>query len=152
VRTLLLGQAPSRESDPDVPLGGRSGAALAALAGLADLRDAFDVENLLPEWPGKNGKGDRFPIVEARMRLLDLVARERDRERVICVGKNVARAVLPRSRQECFRWYDSPLFWPRIAVVPHPSGINLVWNDPNARERASKFLRAAAAESIREAR
>ena len=60
-RPLLIGQAPGPNTDPGVPLSGASGRRLAALCGLGldEFLALFDRANLLPEFPGKLGKGEK---------------------------------------------------------------------------------------------
>lgn len=153
MRTLLIGQAPARTSDPAVPLrDGASGRRLARLVGLgpAEYAEAFDRVNLLDSWPGSAGKGDRFPAALARLaadRLLPALARRaRSGGRVVFVGGAVARA---------FGFEAAPLLWrawkpgaadrPVIAArLPHPSGVNPWWNDETNRRAAAEFLRSAA--------
>ncbi len=72
VKTILLGIAPSRTSDPVRPFSGRSGARLARLLDLPErglsLDRVFELRNVLDYWPGRvsGGRGDRFPMAEAR--------------------------------------------------------------------------------------
>jgi uracil-DNA glycosylase len=91
-KILFVGQAPSRDTEGGPPFSGRSGRRLASLCGLAhsDLPKMFDLANLLDRWPGKAGKGDAFPLEEARAGAarLDLSGRPL----VVLVGRNVARA------------------------------------------------------------
>lgn len=57
--TVVVGEAPSRTSDPISPLlGGRSGSFLCRLAGLQPYQAAFLFRfvNLLPEWPALHAK------------------------------------------------------------------------------------------------
>ena len=65
---IIVGQAPGRAGDPSEPLlGGRVGRRLCELMGIceAQLRSIRRV-NLIDRWPGSAGKGDRFPMAEAR--------------------------------------------------------------------------------------
>jgi len=140
-RLLLLGQAPGRNGDSRRPLEGRIGRRLAALGGLSfeEYLERTERTNLFDEWPGKNGKGDAWDAKEAR-RLADLSKPSLNGRRVIFVGRNVASA---------FGCSDLPwLSWrklsgAKVAVIPHPSGIVLWWNDERNREDASVFLREA---------
>jgi hypothetical protein len=138
----LVGQAPSRTSDPSRPLAGRPCAFLGSLVGLdADaFRRRFRCLNLLQAFPGKAGKGDAFPIAPAR----SAAAQVRGR-RLLLLGRNVARA---------FGHADAPLLrWERrggrlVAVLPHPSGINVWWNEPRNRRAARRFLRETLEEVV----
>jgi uracil-DNA glycosylase len=136
---LLIGQAPSRSSDPLEPLSGASGRRLAALMGL-DL-DAYLAgvrrANALPAFPGKAGKGDAFPAAQAGPLVRAVLAEQR----VVLLGAPVASAGGLRG---------VPAFWWRseggrmVAWAPHPSGVSHWWNDPANLRRARRFWRAAA--------
>jgi hypothetical protein len=138
VRIAIVGQAPGRTNGSRLAFDGPSGERLARLAGFAravDLRRAARLTNLLVRWPGRgNGKGDAFPIAEAReaawgVRLAGIV---------LLAGRGVARAFgLGGARY--FEW--AAIGAARVAVVPHPSGISHWWNDPRNRRRAGAFLR-----------
>ena len=61
-RPLLIGEAPSRVSDPDFPFGGRAERFLEGVLGWdeGDLPRRFRTANLLLYWPGSSGKGSLF--------------------------------------------------------------------------------------------
>lgn len=138
-RPLIVGQAPSsRGPTPDGPLSGRAGKRVAALVGLETLAPTFEVVNLLPTCPGRaRGKGHRFPAAEARAAAA-MLERFSTHERVVLLGRGVARAFdldldpLERRVERDRRWL----------LVPHPSGVNLWWNDKANVEAASVALRA----------
>lgn len=141
MKTILLGQAPSAESDPARPLGpdGVSGRRLARIADMA----AFELRNLLRAFPGRAAKGDAFPKAEGQLAAAALIARLRGR-RVIFLGRNVAEAF-------GFAWKE-PMVWHQhvgftAARLPHPSGVNLWWNDAKNVRAAAAFLRAEAERS-----
>ena len=137
MKVVIIGQAPSRVSDPREPLSGRSGARLAALCGitLPEFLDRFDRRNLLDAWPGKAGKGDVFVgRGEARLLADGLRAALAGRP-IVLLGANLAAAF--RSTEPAFRFSPS-----RIAWSPHPSGISRWWNDPANEERARRFWRS----------
>lgn len=92
MKILFVGQAPSRDTDGQPPFTGRSGRKLAKLCGIshAEFLNAFELVNLLERWPGKSGKGDAFPMAEARLVAASLDFR--NRPLVVLVGRNVARA------------------------------------------------------------
>lgn len=139
-KPLIVGQAPSRSSDPRRAFSGKSGAKLAALVG--DLSN-FELTNLLDYWPGKNGKGDHFPRDEAKSNAAKIVRRFRDR-RVLIVGVGVAKIL---------KLDPKPLVWSRVCgatvgVLPHVSGICLWWNSKRNRRAAKTFLREIRRESL----
>jgi hypothetical protein len=90
--------------------------------------------NVLRRWPGKNGKGDHFPMrlakTNARRLALGFVGR-----RVILLGRSVAKA---------FGLNVGYLKWVNIgfdvAVVPHPSGVNRWWNEARNKAAARRFM------------
>lgn len=144
---LVLGEAPSRRTDGGPPLSGACGDFLAELVG-SDLRDAFDVENLLDEWPGpaKHGKGSSFPMAIARRRVRDplFVEKVARYDRVIVLGRRVWRALgLPNDTPWLGWAIPTRGFFAGIefSLLPHPSRVNRVWNDRKFRERAAKALR-----------
>lgn len=144
---LIIGQAPSRMSDPDEPLSGNSGRRLAALCGL-DLRtfiDGFERRNLLSRWPGSStGAGDRF-VGSAEARRLAESTRPLlgppDRK-VIVLGFATAAAFGLTQPALTFAPHWGRLF----AFCPHPSGVSRWWNDPTCEERARTFWAALARE------
>lgn len=139
MRLLVVAQAPSARSDPGEPLSGASGRRLAALMGVP--HEAFlagsERANLLDAFPGKAGKGDRFPMSAARLASYGLVGAFAGR-RVILVGSGTATVFLG-PRWPLLAWFNG--FSARVAVVPHPSGVNRWWNDPANEEAARRFLR-----------
>lgn len=139
MRPLLIGQAPSRGSDPALPLSGRSGGRLAALCGVdaSDLRRRFDLLNLLDRWPGKDGKRDAFPVDAARRRAIDLLLSGRMfGRRVVMLGGAVALTFGIR-RYDYLRWSANETL--TLAVAPHPSGVSRWWNDEANVEIARAF-------------
>lgn len=96
----LVAQAPSREahlSRDDYPLRGRCGDRLAKLIGCGSFEEfssLFVLTNLVREWPGKNGKGDRFPAAEAReaAERVAMFLAEDSVDRVLLLGRHVAAA------------------------------------------------------------
>lgn len=145
MRGLLYGQAPSRTSVPGEgpPLSGPSGRRLIALAGLRDyseLAELFEVRNLVDDYPGRGGKGDRFPAARGRA----IASRER-----ICWHRGQIVVLLGRAVQQAFGYGGAPPL-ERVALggaeaevylIPHPSGVNLWYNDPANRKAAGDLLR-----------
>ena len=145
-RVVLVGQAPCCGGDPRVPLTGRSGRFLASACGIpfwSYLRWTVRV-NLLDYWPGKSGKGDAFPMAEAREAAAALEPSLKGR-RAVLLGHGVASAFGLGGRPYLGPWevVPRPLGSFAAAVLPHPSGVNRFWNDPTNRERAGRFLRSA---------
>jgi uracil-DNA glycosylase len=134
---------------PALPLSGRCGDRLAELAGLepADFRDLFELTNLLDRFPGKAGKGDDFPIEEARIAALRMLVPGRLGGRpCVLLGMNVERAFGLSADLPVLVWRPRLAF--RIATCPHPSGINLFWNDPSNVRRARRFWRRLAIDAL----
>lgn len=144
-RPWLVGQAPSATGDPDKPCTGRFGRRLCSVAGgdpserdLIQFLTAFRRVNVLYEHPGTlDGKGDAFPLDRARV-AADAMARVwRDEVVVLCGKTTVARAF--GCEDDYFTWHA--VRGNRMAVFPHPSGVNRFWNDDDNRDRAGRFLR-----------
>lgn len=77
-KIVLVGQAPSRDTDGSAPFSGRSGRRLELLAGIepGELPSKFALANVLQRWPGSAvGKGDLFPAAEARKAVPSLTCR-----------------------------------------------------------------------------
>lgn len=143
MKPLIVGQAPSRLSDPREPLSGRSGRRLAALCGmdLDGFLAAFERVNLIGSHPGKAaGKGDAFPMARARRAAVVVSARFHGRE-VVLLGGNVA-AAFSVARMTLLHWHRAPGF--EFALCPHPSGVCLWWNDPANEKAARAFWRRLA--------
>jgi len=137
LKPLLVGQAPG-ESGDGIPLSGRCGRKLCGLmkTDLDDYLEKFDRVNVLDFFPGKNGKGDAFPINKAR----EMASRIRLGERpfVVLLGRNVARA-FGMAKMDPLTW--TTVRGTPVALVPHPSGVNRWWNDCTNVRRARRFLR-----------
>jgi hypothetical protein len=123
---------------------GEAGAG-ARLAKLADMTlDGFlsraRTVNVLARWPGKSGKGDRFPLTKKtfeRSRRIELSEAYADASVVVLVGAAVCRV------------FDYPELADRpcemnalgVAYLPHPSGVNRWFNVPANRAKAKQFLK-----------
>ena len=143
-RLILLGQAPGSGDDSD-PLMGSVGRRIAELADLEfpdEYRATFTRLNVLDFFPGKSGeKGDRFPLAEARRRVVEL-APEFEKGVVIALGRNVLRVF----GLQDLSWFETSAV--EVAGVkvllhafPHPSGVNHWFNDPENREWFGRELR-----------
>jgi len=174
---VVVGQVPSRTGDPEKPVTGATGKRLADLAGLSwptEFVRLFDRVNVLPEHPGPSasGKGDAFPLTEARRRVTELMS-ELDGRRVLLLGRDVSRCFEMPSR-----WFQSRLVVLRddgellqldinksvpafkrdpaqVAIAeervvascvattfPHPSRVSHWWNDERNEAAARAFMRA----------
>jgi hypothetical protein len=136
-KPLLLGEAPSRTSDPARPFDGHSGRRLQKLMpeGVA-LADVFELRNLLDEWPGASDKGSAFDFALARERCVEIInAWERFRL-VVLVGRRVARAFGDGGLDYL---EVVGIAFPRV-VFPHPSGVDRWWNEQANVERARRFM------------
>lgn len=126
MRTVVVGQASSRTSDPAEPLSGRSGQRLAELCGVTmpEFLERFERINLLVGWQGKSGKGDRFDPAEAPERVAKTMEYLRGRN-VVVLGAINATSLGVLWPKLSFRPFNAGNF----AWCPHPSGINVWWND-----------------------
>lgn len=145
VRTklLLIGQAPSRTGDPSVVLEGRIGRRLASLMNLSFACYLTRTErlNLFDEWTGRSGKGDAWNKEQALKRAEGIAPLLRDR-RVVFLGRNVAEAFGAQNLL-WLTWVRMESLESEVAIVPHPSGIVLWWNNEENQKRASRFLSTA---------
>lgn len=152
MKPLLIGQAPGPNTNPDLPLfpvpktsaGGR----LQVMTGLTrgQYLDHFERINLLPYFPGKVKRDDKFPMPPARLAATAIKPLLAGRT-VILVGRNVAEAFeFPAEFHDWVRW---PVRRPCIvtkstglaamAVIPHPSGRNHWYNKAENRARSAAF-------------
>lgn len=161
MKTLLVGEAPGRGYEGQPAFSSASGQRLTKLLG-QDVREVFYCWNLLADSQPLGNKGTKFPTGEARQsakRLLwalETPAAKGREVRMLLAGSRVASAFKLRHWQ-LFEWSD---MWTRstlllnkgapwlheikYAVIPHPSGVNRWWNEPDNVERARKFLVAEA--------
>jgi uracil-DNA glycosylase len=135
----LIGQAPNSSDAPSEPLAGRSGLFLARLAGVSldEFLSVTSRVNLIKRWPGKSGVGDRFPMREAREGVERLIVLGALWRRAVLCGVGVARA-FGLTHPELFKWWPGGVG--SYAVIPHPSGLNRMWNDSSVRRRGKAFL------------
>lgn len=140
-RPIIVGQAPSRTSDPGSPMSGRPMSFMCRTFGVTErkMKASFRFVNLVKKFPGKNGKGDAFPLNVASNAAGRLM--ERTRGELLLAGKLVA-AAFGINGCEYFRWYT--MGSKRVAVFPHPSGINRWWNERRNKKMARRFFRDGA--------
>lgn len=147
---LIVGESPSRTSDPSLPLSGRCGEKLLSLTGLKrreDLLRVADLANVFDSWTGEKpgaAKGFRWPRKEARARVLARADLYEGRPVVVALGKRVAGSlgvVKPANltTRIVSLGNDDGV---RVFTLPHPSGVNRFWNDPTDAKRAALMLRA----------
>lgn len=137
----LYGQAPSRRAGSERAFDGASGRKLAELTGLShdEFLERFETRNLLNGYPGRSDTGgDLFTLALASEAATKATHDWADGDVVVLAGRHVARA---------FGVYDLPYFqvahvWGGVSlvVIPHPSSINRLWNDPETSERAARAL------------
>jgi len=142
-KPLIIGQAPGPHGSV-APLSGRCGERLAGLCGLDMLAFglAFERVNLIDAFPGKDGKGDAFPIEVARERAVSLLLNGRlFNRKVVMLGAGVARAFGIRSFT-FLEWAQNEAL--ALAIAPHPSGVSRWWNVPENVKAAEQFWRSLA--------
>lgn len=149
VKVLVVGEAPSRWMEENgvtlpLPLARRE---LACYAGITPPRfdELFECVNVLDKWPGKEGKGDAFPLALAKIRAFEMLENWAGR-RVVLLGQRVSSAFLLRDPY-LFNW--RPFEWTiadgsksavcEMAICPHPSGVNRWWNKAENRRAAAMF-------------
>lgn len=139
-RLVLIGEAPGgglTVSHPlELTLAGSTGRNLCAIAGwdwdtylaVTDRRNLFDTP--MPAWLSD----------VARSRAL-VLAPDIEGHRILLLGARVARA-FGVAAEPPYAWFWQRVGYPdlRLARIPHPSGLNRVWNDPAERARARAFL------------
>ena len=145
---IFVGIAPNRKGS--VALGGASGGFLAKLAGMSV--DAFHREtqrvNVLDAYPGDDVTPKARDLTRAACGKVDDLRREKPRLVVLC-GASVAGAfgvTIGFFREQDVSLTPDPepphrAVGMRVAVIPHPSGRNRMWNDPEWRRRGEVFMR-----------
>ncbi len=139
-KVLFIGQAPSSASNALQPLSGRCGMVLAQLLGVTmkDFLDYAQRYNLNSAYPGRAGeKGDGFDY-ETGMNMASVLMNETNKSFVllgdkVCHCFSVSYNKLETSADE--RTHN------RFFVLPHPSGVNLWWNEARNRRSAKTALR-----------
>lgn len=133
---ILIGEAPGRESiaaRPSLALTGSSGRNLCRIAGWEwtdYLRYTARYNLFLDPQP-------RWDDLEAQRRAAKIEGLPLGGHRVLLLGTKVAAA---------FHFGMIPLYtwshedWADVARVPHPSGLNRMWNSPAELARARAFL------------
>lgn len=139
-RGVVVGQAPPEGADDLPAFSDRSGTRLRKLLKCKDedeFRERWDAFNVLPKWPGKAGKGDKFPLKAAKAVARRVVLRSR--VALLFGGAGGAFGV-----DVWFQWRSLPgrdIDDEVMGVaLPHPSGVNRWWNVVENRLKAEKFL------------
>lgn len=145
MRALVVGQAPSADTDGRAPFSGRSGRRLASLLGEHPwpLSVLLDVVNLVDRWPGSDSPA-AYPRAEARAAARAILA-VTPHDRLVLCGRLVAEAFDVRADLLTVVRLGS-----RAALVfPHPSGRSRWWNDADRTERAARAIRGFVAGDLR---
>lgn len=151
---LLLGESPSRSGDRfwRFPLSGAPARTMCRMAGWEPdgpeselgswtwaLYARFETRNLFPRW----ADAERWSAPGARERWTEIYA-EGPWPAVVLLGRRVAAAVCDGPPYHEWVVHQSL----PMVVIPHPSGLNRLLNDPDERERCGATLRAAADPSM----
>lgn len=132
------GEAWAEAESARLALTGSVGTKLASMLGMERLEFCvtFRRENLNHRFYGKQGKGDAFNNDEARLRAR-LLDDHSSAKKFVLLGREVAAS---------FGITHGFLSHLRIGgkeylLLPHPSGINSWWNNPENKQRAIEALR-----------
>lgn len=137
---------------------------LLGIQGVGEWLRTFDRSNVFDEVQPRSGKGDFFSVARGRRELLTqwpmLVSR--GYQGILVMGSRVSSAlswrdeqdtVLSAARLPVLEWRSAIPHRSvcqglgehtriRAAVVPHPSGVNRWYNEPENKRRAEAFLRS----------
>ena len=111
-----------------------------------EMLGSHDFLNVFSRYQGKGAGGDRFPFPEAARLATAMCPLLQDR-RVILLGANVARAFGAKLFRylEVYELRDPQnvrrIVTPFLSVIPHPSGVNRLYNNPETKHNVSFFLR-----------
>lgn len=108
----------------------------------------FDRVNLLPYFPGKHKRDDKFPMSPAKLAALVMRPLLAGR-RVVLVGRGVANAFGVEAEFHQWSVLEARRYCPiqrephaiHLAVVPHPSGRNRWYNQDENLQLARDFWR-----------
>lgn len=145
-RPLLLGEAPSEHGDPDTPLGGRIGRRLCDLMGwtyedpYVTLTEHFETRNV-STYPPLDGIWDPRLASDNWQRFLRRRLGSRDMPNVVVTFGRRAGDAIGAVDRPFYEWRDGQLY--DSVVLPHPSGRNRLWNDPETALRVSVALTQA---------
>jgi uracil-DNA glycosylase len=161
-KPLILGEAPSKSGDRywRFPLSGDVGMRLAQWAGVEPmtarlgprgatdygrwywpLKDVFDLRNLIERYPGPQGRGAALPRSLA-LPAWEALRPELDGRIVVLLGRRLPDIVFPVNTLPFFGWRE-PGWCAHVVAIPHPSGLNRVYNDPEQQRLAGEVLREA---------
>lgn len=141
MRPVIVGQQPASEADEGVSLPIRPGTSGSRLLGMMNLsqeefeRDfirinvspAYDPDGFTPSYH-RHHVTNLLPLLEGR--------------KVCLLGPAVADAFgLRRSSYDYCHFFDHPGEWHiLLVVIPHPSGLNRLYNDPSMIKRVREVL------------
>lgn len=138
---IFVGQGPSQDGDPYKPLEGAIAERIGSLLKISDFVEGYARINLNSEWIGKlggDGKGDVFDGAEGRASAKVLL--RGSWTRYVLLGKKVADAFDVKGEPLQTVKHGVKAFF----LLPHPSGINRWWNEPDnvaaASEKLSNFV------------
>jgi hypothetical protein len=102
--------------------------------------------NLVQEWPGKSGRGDRFPRARGTIAAQAMLSSGMlDGRKVVFLGKEVARCFgMSQLSYLSMHYLSMHAVWPicaEVFLLPHPSAVNAWWNDPKNVRAASRALK-----------
>ena len=132
LHTLFVGEAPA--SLDAAPLTGDTGRRLSSLLGVEDVRSVAAAVNLYGR-PTERGDWDETTARNA-WSSLDVYSYRY----VVLLGRRVQAAAGFPGREQ-LTVHEIPGSKQRAVLVPHPSGLNRFYNDPDNRRRAAELLR-----------
>lgn len=148
MRPLMVGEQPGH-GDPSKPLGGQIGARLCRLLDWDfDGEDPYDILtirfepwNLIDRDRPSTEPWDRKAASRSWVQFLERRLAERSLPGVVVIfGRRAAEACGARDRPY-YEWLDGQLY--DSVILPHPSGLNRLWNDPMTGARVREHLAIA---------
>lgn len=138
MKPLIIGEAPSKHGDPDKPIEGKIGNRLAHAGGITfeDYMACFERVNLLHVRQEYSGKGSAFNKAEALEHANKLQKQFVAGRTILLLGKRVAEAFGLNGDYFDVHFVNDA----HVYVIPHPSGVNRWWNDPENRSRMEEFM------------
>lgn len=141
MKPLIVGEAPSKNEVTERPIEGRVGRRLAdcCCISLDEFLHRFDRVNLLHVRQDTKEKGFEFDEAAASQEAHRMATTLdfNDRPFVLLLGKRVAAAFGAHAN-----YFEAQHVGTRttLYVLPHPSGVNRWWNDPENHRKICDFM------------
>jgi uracil-DNA glycosylase len=137
---VFIGQQPGSYEDEGTVLPVRPGSTGQRLAQMMGITPEAFAENFIRMNVSAHYEPDGFEAAYHRIEMDNILPLLEGR-RVVLLGPQVAEAfAIPRDQYSWAEWFDHPTAHILMAVIPHPSGLNRLYNNPEIHNMISTFL------------